>query len=346
MSPKEVKKELQNWPKLLKEYQRPNSKKAIGQILNSFVPYLAIWIASYFLMDYSILLGMLLAVVNAFFLVRIFIIQHDCGHRSFLKSSKWMNFIGHFCSVFSSIPYKYWAQSHDFHHQHNGQLDNRDIGDINMLTVSEYKALGTWGRIKYRIYRMPIVMFVIGPLYYILIHQRLPLIGSNTKERINKVKVSLMKSNVLIIGVYVALAFILDWKNFLLVQLSILAFFSIIAIWFFYVQHQHEHNYKAWKENWDYVLAAIKGSTYYKLPSLFNWLTGSIGFHHIHHLNPLIPNYNLKKCHKDNPIFEKVVNIIRFRESFSFMFHKLWDEQKQRMITFREFRKMEQAGLV
>ena len=150
----------------------------------------------------------------------------------------------------------------------------------------------------------------------------------------------------MIIGSYVALGFLLDWKNFLLVQLTILGAFGIIAIWFFYVQHQHEHNYKAWKDNWDYVLAAIKGSTYYKLPRLFDWLTGSIGFHHIHHLNPLIPNYNLRKCHAENPIFEKVVNIIRFRESFSLMFNKLWDEQKQRMITFNEFYRMERAGLV
>ena len=294
-------------------------------------------------MDYSVTLGVLLGLVNAFFLVRIFIIQHDCGHRSFLKSSKWMNVIGSVCSVFSSIPYGYWAQSHDFHHQHNGQLDHRDIGDITVLTVAEFKELSRWERFKYRIYRMPFVLFVLGPLYYILIHQRMPSLDDSV---LKKKLTTFIKDNGLILGVYVALGFILDWKNFLLVQFSILAFFSIIAIWFFYVQHQHENNYKQWKENWDYVLAAIKGSTFYKLPRLFNWLTGSIGYHHIHHLNPLIPNYNLKKCHKENPIFEKVVNIIRFRESFSCMFNKLWDEQKQKMITFQEFYKMEKAGLI
>lgn len=343
MSPKEVKKELQNWPKLLKEYQQPSTKKAVGQILNTFLPFLAIWVVSYFVMDYSIALGMLLSVVNAFFLVRIFIIQHDCGHRSFLGSSTWMNVIGHTCSIFSAIPYKYWAKSHDFHHQHNGQLDHREIGDINMLTVAEYKELKPWARFKYRLYRSPFVLFVLGPIFYVFIHQRLPLIEN---KPFKKLRFSLMGSNALIIGSYVALGFLLNWKNFLLVQFSILSFFAVIAIWFFYVQHQHEHTYKQWRENWDYVLAAIKGSTYYKLPRLFNWLTGSIGFHHIHHLNPLIPNYNLKKCHKENPIFEKVVNIIRFRDSFSCMFNKLWDEQKEKMISFREFYKMEKAGLV
>jgi omega-6 fatty acid desaturase (delta-12 desaturase) len=332
----EIKAVLKNWPQIVKEYQTPNVKKAVIQIFNSFLPFLAIWVAMYFSLEVSYWLTLALGFLNAFFLVRIFIIQHDCGHQSFLKSRKVNNVIGQICSYFSMIPYKYWARSHNFHHAHNGQLETRDIGDLNTLTVEEFRQLDKWGRFKYRLYRSPLIMFCIGPVYYLTIHNRLPskseIMKGWTKER-----KALWLNNIGLASIYILMGFLIGWKNFLLVQAPIIVFFGIIAIWFFYVQHQHEENYKQWKENWEYLLSAIRGSSYYKLPKVMMWLTGNIGFHHIHHLSSLIPNYNLEKCNKENPILEKYVNILTFRESIKCAFYKLWDEQSQRMITFREF---------
>jgi len=337
MENNEIKVVLQNWQELVKEYQVPNTNKAIIQILNSFLPFIAIWVIMYWSLSVSYWLTLLLGFINAFFLVRIFIIQHDCGHQSFLKSRKWNNTIGFICSFISLIPYKYWARSHNFHHAHNGMLEFRDIGDIDLLTVKEYQALSKWGQLKYRLYRTPLVMFLIGPLYYLLIHNRLPKIKLKGWD---KVRQSLKWNNVYLVLFYIALGFLLGWKKFLLVQVPIIVFFAVIAIWFFYVQHQHEESYKQWKENWEYLLSAIKGSTYYKLPKPIMWLTGNIGFHHIHHLSSLIPNYNLEKCNKDFPIFEKYVTTLSFRSSLKCMFNKLWDEDSQRMITFKEYKKI------
>jgi omega-6 fatty acid desaturase (delta-12 desaturase) len=337
MESKEIKEVLQNWQKIVKKYQIPNTKKAISQIFTSFLPFFALWALMYWSLEISYWLTLALGVLNAFFLVRIFIIQHDCGHHSFLKSRKWNNAIGFICSLFSLIPYKYWSRSHSFHHAHNGMLEFRDIGDVDLLTVKEYQVLSRWKQSKYRIYRSPIVMFIIGPLYYLLIHNRFPFIKL---KGWTKVRQSLIWSNLFLVLFYLSLGFIFGWKNFLLIQAPIIFFFAIIAIWFFYVQHQHEKSYKQWKENWEYLLSAIKGSTYYKLPKPIMWLTGNIGFHHIHHLSSLIPNYNLEKCNRDNPIFQKYVTILSFRKSLESIFHKLWDEETQRMISFSEYEKL------
>ncbi len=333
---------LRNWREIVKNYQIPNSKKAITQILNSFLPYLALWVLMYFSMQWSIWITLVLGVVNAFFLVRIFIIQHDCGHQSFLKSSKWNNVIGYICSFFSFIPYKYWAKVHNYHHGHCGQIEVWDIGDIPTLTVDQFRKKGKLGKFVYRIWRSPLVTFVIAPTYYILIAQRLPQvnIGNFKKMTFNQIK-----NNLGIAVVYVLLAFLLGWVKFLFVQFFIVFCFGIIAFWFFYVQHQHEHAYNEWKDNWNFLLAAIKGSTYYKLPKLFQWLTGNIGIHHIHHLSSLIPNYNLEKCMNENKILTKYVTVVSFWESFKFMTHKLWDEEMQRMISFKEYYTMEKLRL-
>ena len=193
----------------------------------------------------------------------------------------------------------------------------------------------------YRIYRSPLVMFVAGPIYYIIIHNRLPLI--NLPE-FKKARPALWVNNAIYVALLVGLCFILDWKKFLSVHFIILSFFAIIAIWFFYIQHQHEQGYKHWRSKWEFIYAAVKGSSYYKLPALLNWFTGNIAIHHIHHLNPAIPNYNLKKSVDAIPWFNKYTTEITFWESLKLATHKLWDENTERMITFREFYKMEKAG--
>ncbi len=327
----------QQLPTIVKAYQLPDNRKATMQAITSFGPFLAIWVAMYLLMDVSMWATISLGIVNAFFLVRIFIIQHDCGHQSFTASRKANDIIGQVCSYFTFIPYRYWAKSHNFHHGHNGLLwEHRDIGDVNLLTVNEFKALSKWEQFQYRIYRSFPVMFVIGPIWYILVHSRLPLIKIKGWEHARK---ALLRHNVILISVCVAVALILGYEALLMVQLPILIAFGVIAIWFFYVQHQHETTYKQWKERWEYVKAAVEGSTYYKLPKLFHWLTGNIGYHHIHHLNPLVPSYQLPRVLKENPILDQMANKITFLESLKCIFNKLWDEDSQRMISFREFRR-------
>ncbi|OEJ99882.1 fatty acid desaturase [Roseivirga misakiensis] len=328
---------------MLKKYTQEHKTKATIQIINSFVPFIGIWILMYLSLDISYWITFGLGVINAFFLVRIFIIQHDCGHQSFVKNRRAQKIIGHVCSYLSAIPFHYWAKSHSIHHKLNGQLELRDIGDVTTYTVAEYKNFSKAKKIGYRIYRSPIVMFLLGPVYYIFIHNRLAKIKMPAFQ---KLKGSVILSNLVLLALFSILGFTLGWEKFLLVHLTVLTLFAIIAIWFFYVQHQHEHGYKQWKKNWDYVTSALKGSTYYKVPRLFNWLTGNIGIHHVHHLNPAIPNYNLKQCIKENPWLNQYPTTIGFIDSLSLMSNKLWDETQQRMISFREYYRMERMGLI
>lgn len=334
----EIRSNLKNWKEIISNYQVPDNTKAVVQIITSFGPYIALWILMYFSLQWSIWITMGLAIINAFFLVRIFIIQHDCGHQSFFTSKKWNTFVGWTCSLFSSLPFRYWAKVHNFHHAHSGQLETRDIGDVPFKTSDEFRRMSKWGKFKYRIWRMPIVLFVIAPIYYFLISNRIPIEGSSVKNISLKKMIS---NNFTIAAVYVLLAWLIGWKEFLIIQFTLIFIFGIIAFWFFYIQHQHEFSYKHWKKNWDFLISAIRGSTYYKLPKVFQWLTGNIGIHHIHHLSSAIPNYNLPKALKEHKILTKYVTVVSLWESFKIVRNKLWDEEMERMITFREFYRLE-----
>ncbi len=331
----EIKERLKHWPAIISKYKVPSTKKALLQLANTFLPFVGIWILAYFSLQWSYWLTLVLAIMGGFFLARIFIIQHDCGHQSFLKSKKWNDRLGYMCSFFSTLPYKYWSRVHSFHHGHTGQLEHRDVGDIDFLTVKEYKERSKWGRFKYRLFRSPPILFGFVPVYYFTVSNRIPTIS--IKKGWDEVSKSQITNNIAVGAVYLLLALVLGWKQFLLVHIPIVVAFSIIAFWFFYVQHQHEKTYMQWIENWDYLLASIKGASFYKVPKMFRWLTGNISFHHIHHLSSRIPNYNLEKCAKENPILQKYVSSIGFFESLKLIRHKLWDEETQRMITFKEF---------
>ncbi len=337
----EIKEALKDWQKIVVKYSTPNTRKAIIQILNSFLPFIALWILMYLSLDWSLWITIGLGLINGFFLVRIFIIQHDCGHQSFVSSKKANNTIGFICSIFSSLPYEYWARVHNYHHGHVGQLEHRDVGDINFWTVDEFRNSSRFKRIAYRVFRNPFFMFILTPVIYFTISNRYPFFQF---KGWGKVRWSQVKNNLAILAVYGGIAYLIGIKAFLIVQMINIFFFSVVAFWFFYVQHQHEDTYMRWKNQWDYLLASIQGSTYYKLPKVFQWLTGNIGFHHIHHLNSKIPNYSLEKCARENPVFQKYVSTITFRDSLKCMFNHLWDEQRKRMISFREFYRMEQAS--
>ena len=335
---KEIKEALKNWRSIISKYKKKSTKKAIGQMASSFLPFIAVWTLMYFTLEYSLTLTILLGILNAFFLVRIFIIQHDCGHGSFIKSKKASDIIGYVCSVFSFLPFKYWSETHTFHHGHNGQLETRQVGDLPTLTVEEFRSKNWWGKFKYKIFRSPIVIFVIAPVYYLIVTTKYPFLQFNKWK---KITLSLLKDNIIIVIPYLIVGYFVGWANFFAVQCIILFFFGIIAFWFFYVQHQHEFSYKKWKKDWDFLLSAIKGSSYLKLPRVMEWFTGHIGIHHIHHLNSRIPNYNLKKCFTENKVLSKYVTTLSFKDGLKMMFHKLWDEEQQRMITFREYYKLE-----
>jgi acyl-lipid omega-6 desaturase (Delta-12 desaturase) len=329
---------MENWQQMVKKYQVPDTKAAVIQMITSFLPFVGLWVLMYFSLSVSYWLTLGLGLVNSFFLVRIFIIQHDCGHQSFMKSRKLNDAIGFVCSALSLIPYKYWAKSHNFHHGHNGRLeeDIRDIGDMPLLTVEEYRQLSPIKRLGYRLFRMPLILLSFGSVYYIFIHNRFSFIKQRGFEIAKK---SLIWSNLFMVAVYVGCAFLFG-SAFFKIQLPIVMFFSVKAFYAFYIQHQHEHAHKKWKNEWNHALAAIKGSTYWKLPRVFQWLTGNIGIHHIHHLSSLIPNYNLQRCKDENPIFQEHVTIVSFTGSMRYFLNKLWDEQQERMITFREYRQL------
>ncbi|MCB0632491.1 MAG: fatty acid desaturase [Saprospiraceae bacterium] len=334
MNNNNLKETLKNWPLIVQKYQQADPKKAVIQLVNSFLPFLGLVVLMYFSLNWSYLFTLILAGIAAFFLVRIFIIQHDCGHQSFLKSRKWNDSIGFISSLFSTVPYRYWSRTHNAHHAHNGQIEHRGLGDTYFLTKDEYHNESKWGQIRYRIYRSPLVQFVIAPIVYFSITLRYPFTRLKGWTRI---RWSFFINNLLVLTTYAALALVVGWQKLLLVHLPILFIFSLIAFWFFYIQHQHEDNYKEWQNNWDHLLASIKGSTYYKLPRFFRWLSGNIGLHHIHHLSSRIPNYHLQACADEHPILNKHARILTFRKSLKCIHHKLWDEESQRMISFREY---------
>lgn len=338
----QIKTELKHWPKIVAPYRKANHTKAFIQILNTFVPFLALWTLMYFSLEWSYWATLGLSLINGLLLVRIFIIQHDCGHQSFFSKKSWNNTVGFLCSFFSTIPYHYWAQNHAVHHAHNGQLDEkwRDIGDIYTMTVEEYKEATFWKRVSYRIFRNPVVMFALGPVWYMMVPLRIPKIKL---EGWAKLRIGQVINNVVLVAVYAGLCYLLGWKAFLMIQIPIVLVFAITAIWFFYVQHQHEETYKNWKGKWNFLVASIKGSSYYKLPKIVQWFTGNIGFHHIHHLNSNIPNYNLEACAKENPVLQKFVTTISFKESLRCVYCHLWDEENQQMISFWRFHKLQRA---
>lgn len=328
------------WKQMIQPYIQPSRRKAIIQMINSFGPFLGIWILMYFTTMWTVWLTIPLAMVNAFFLVRIFIIQHDCGHQSFfgLRNKHLNNAIGMICSLFSTIPYKYWAKVHQFHHTHSGELEVRDIGDIPFLTVAEYQKLSRWRKICYRIYRSPVVLFFFAPIVYFLFLNRWPKL--DFKGMTVHIKRHQIYNNLMLISLYVWLALLIGWRPFLLIQGSIVLFFSMIAFWFFYVQHQHEEAYNQRKTNRDFLSSAILGSTYYQLPRLWNRLTGWIGVHHIHHLCSFIPNYQLRRCLVEQPLLSKHVTKITFRESLACMRYKLRDEHLQQMIDWQIYHRL------
>ena len=319
-----------SWVKVVMRYNFPDNFKSWWQVVNSVVPYIAIWVLMVYSLEYSYWLTLLLSVFAAGFLVRIFIVFHDCGHGSFFKSERLNRLVGIPLGLLSFTPYHRWHRDHKEHHATVGNLDKRGVGDVKTLTVEEYKSLSKWKKFGYRFYRNPIFLIGVAPLLLFLIQYRLPKSYMNRKEL-----VFLHLSNLaLVLGILLVI-WAIGWKAYLLIQLPVIYLASVHGVWLFYVQHQYESVKWERSDKWDYKTIAIQGSSYFKLPFILQWFTGNIGFHHIHHLSPTIPNYKLSKCHKENPMFQDI-KPITFFSSLKSLRLRLWDEKKQRLVGFNE----------
>jgi omega-6 fatty acid desaturase (delta-12 desaturase) len=321
-----------HWQDLVKKYQFPDHWRSVWQIVNSVIPYIATWYLMYRSLSVSYWLTLLLAPLAAGFMTRIFIIFHDCGHGSFFKSAKANHAVGTICGVLTHTPYFQWTREHAIHHASSGDLSRRGVGDVDTLTVKEYLALSKWGRLKYRLYRSPLVLLGIGPQYIFLIRHRLAGKHSGRRERNN-----LYLTNLGLFAVYGSLCLLIGLKAFLLIWAPIMIISGAAGVWLFYVQHQYEDTYWRNRGEWDYATSALLGSSYYKLPRLLQWFSGNIGFHHIHHLSPKIPNYKLQRCHEENPLFQEST-VLGLRTSLKSASMKLWDEERERMVGFNDLK--------
>ncbi len=322
------------WRKIVAEYQKPSLPRAIWQMTNTFVPYAALWFLMYLSLSVSYWLIVPLVILAGLFLVRIFIIFHDCGHGSYMKSRAANDIIGFITGLLTLTPYYHWRWEHSVHHANAGDLDKRGTGDIWTMTVEEYLKSSRWKRFAYRLARNPVVLFGIAPLYLFLIHQRFPASRANMRE-----KLSVYWMNLLIAGMATGLIFAFGFLPYLFIQIGVTMVAGTLGVWMFYVQHQFEDVYWEREEEWDFTAAALQGSSFYKLPKILQWFSGNIGYHHIHHLSPRIPNYNLERCHDAHPMFNEVkpITFVTSLKSLSFRF---WDEQKRRLIGYRQLRQI------
>ena len=321
-----------DWKKIVVRYQTPSIGRAIWQIVNTLVPYAALWYLMYLGLAMSYWLVVPLAILAGAFMVRAFIIFHDCGHGSFFKSQRANHIWGAITGVLTFTPYYHWRWEHSIHHSSSGDLDRRGTGDVWTLTVQEYLESSRWRRFSYRMVRNPFILFVIAPLFLFLISQRIPNPKASLRERL-----SVYWTNLALLVIAGGLIWAFGWKAYLLIQLIVLMVAGSSGVWLFYVQHQFEGVYWERGENWDYATAALKGSSFYKLPRLLQWFSGNIGFHHIHHLSSRIPNYHLEKCHEAEPLFQTVKPITLFASFKSFTF-RLWDEQRRKLVGYGHLR--------
>jgi acyl-lipid omega-6 desaturase (Delta-12 desaturase) len=320
------------WKALVAKFQMPSVPRAVWQMVNTFGSYIALWTLMYWTLSISWWLTIPLAVLAGLLVVRIFIIFHDCGHGSFFKSRTANDIVGFISGIITFTPYYHWRWEHSLHHGASGDLDRRGTGDIWTMTVQEYLESTRWKRFAYRLARNPFVLFVIAPLFLFLIRERFPSKGAKRRERL-----SVWWMNLAIAGMAAGMCAIFGWQHYLILQLTITLVAGATGIWLFYVQHQFEDVYWERAEEWDYTAAALQGSSFYKLPRVLQWFSGNIGFHHIHHLSPRIPNYNLQRCHESHPLF-KSVKPVTLRRSFRSLAFRLWDESKRKLVGFRHIR--------
>ncbi len=319
---------------ILAAYQRPNAWRSLAEIALSAAPLAAIWAAAWLAVSADLWwAALLLSIPAGGFVMRLFMIQHDCGHRAFFKSP-WLNdWTGRIMGAFTLTPYDCWRREHAIHHATSGDLDRRGVGAIETLTVEEYRALSPLKRFGYRLYRNPLVLFVVGPFYVFFLQQRLPI---GLMKEGWRPWVSAMGTNIAIAAIVCGLLWLGGWRMVAFVYVPTLLVAASIGVWLFYVQHQFEDTYWARRPDWDATDAALHGSSYYDLPVVLRWITANIGVHHVHHVSSRIPFYRLSTVLKHHPKL-KNVGRIRFFESIRLAGLALWDEAGQQLISFGQF---------
>lgn len=313
-------------------FAKSDMKASIMQLVNTLLPFFLLWFLAYQSLTVSVWLTLALSVIASGFVIRIFIIFHDCTHMSFFKSNRANRIVGTVTGIITLFAFEKWKRNHAIHHATSSNLDKRGTGDVWVMTVEEYVQASFWGRLAYRLYRNPLVMFGLGPVYLFLISNRFNRKGARRKERLNTYLI-----NASILVIYSLLIWATGWQAFLIIQLPILFLAGSLGIWLFYVQHQFEDSYFENEDEWDFVKAAVDGSSYYKLPKVLEWITGSIGYHHVHHLSPRVPNYKLEEAHESVPPLKQATTITLTSSLKSIRF-RLYDETNRSFVSFREIK--------
>jgi acyl-lipid omega-6 desaturase (Delta-12 desaturase) len=330
---------LKTLKKQVAPFEKGTTKESILQLINTVIPFIILWILAYQSLSVSYWLALVPMVIAAGYLTRIFIIFHDCTHYNFFKSRRTNRIVGTALGVITVFPFDQWGHEHTVHHATSGNLDKRGTGDIWTLTVDEYRAAPLKLRLAYRFYRNPIVMFVLGPVWVFLIKNRFNRKGARKKERMNTYLV-----NAILVAVIALLCVTVGWQQFLIVQGSIFMISGAAGIWLFYVQHTFEDSYFEEDKEWQYVLAAVEGSSFYKLPKVLQFLTGNIGYHHIHHLSPRVPNYRLEETHNSIPDLQHVPTITLATSLTSLRF-RLWDEERKNFVSFKDVKSLPKSSI-
>ena len=317
------------------KYAKADYLKAFRQVSNTFTPYIGLWALMIFfvLNDFPYWLTLLLAVPAAGFLVRIFILFHDCCHVAFFPSRRANKILGYIAGILTFTPFEDWQRAHIIHHANSGNLDNRGIGDIWTLTVAEYLTASRPKRLAYRCFRNPLLLFTIFPVIMFLIVFRFPTAGGGRRERL-----SVIITNLAIAGVITLMSLLLGFQNYLAIQLPVIIMAASAGMWLFYVQHQYEGVYWARRQTWDLTLSGLQGSSYYKLPSVLAWIVGNIGLHHIHHIKANIPNYNLQRCYREVSVLH--IEPLTIRKSLRSIWLNLWDENQLKLVSFRSIKRL------
>ncbi|AIY04311.1 fatty acid desaturase [Planococcus sp. PAMC 21323] len=318
--------------KFVAPFEKADVKSSVRQLVNTIPPFILAWFLAYQALDVSIWLTIALSVVAAAFVIRTFIIFHDCTHGSFFKNKKANAIVGTITGIMTLFAYEKWKREHSIHHASSGNLDKRGVGDIWVMTIEEYVEASKWERFKYRMYRNPLVMFGFGPLFLVLISSRFNRKDARKKERNNTYLI-----NISLVVIYTLLILAIGWQAFVIVQGTTMFVAGALGIWLFYVQHTFEDSYFEDENEWDYVKAAVDGSSYYQLPKVLQWVTGNIGFHHVHHLSPRVPNYNLEKAHESTPPLQQATTI-NLKSSLKSLRYKLYDAQNKTFVTFGDIK--------
>lgn len=322
------------WVPVLARYREPSLARSLFELIVTFAAFLGFWALAWAALAVSPILALGIALLNGVWLVRVFLIQHDCGHQSFFANRQVNDWVGRVAGILTLTPYDVWRKTHSIHHAHAGNLDRRGIGDVMTLTIEEYRSRSWFGRLKYRLYRHPIVMFGLGPAYLFLIDYRLPL-GLMTAGW--RYWASSMGTNLMLAAVLATLFYFGGWQVIVFIYLPTVIVAATIGVWLFFVQHQFEETYWGREPDWQVHDAALLGSSHYRLPQPLRWLTANIGIHHVHHLYSRIPFYRLSEILRDHPNLAEA-QVLTFSESLACARLHLWDEAGKRLVSFREAR--------